>query len=115
MMIVKFFFISLTLFVAQSAYATAYYVDSENGNDSWTGIAPTLSGNSSVVGPWQTLGRLAAAPLLPTDVVYLACGGNWNETLRLNSSGSSGNPIIISAGPNNCDARPTIDGAMTIP
>lgn len=111
----RFIFISLTLFIAQSAYATAYYVDSEHGNDSWTGKTPTLSGNSSVVGPWQTLGRLAAAPLLPNDVVYLACGGNWNETLRLNSSGSSGNPIIISAGPNNCEARPTIDGAMTIP
>ncbi len=45
---VSIIFISLTLFIAQSAYATAYYVDSEHGNDSWTGKAPTLSGNSSV-------------------------------------------------------------------
>ena len=93
-MVIKvfFIFISLTLFIARSAYATAYYVDSEHGNDSWSGKMPTPSGSSSVDGPWQTLGRLATAPLLPNDVVYLACGGNWNETLRLTSSGTSGNP-----------------------
>lgn len=110
-----FVFISFMLFTAQPAYATAYYIDSELGNDSWSGKTPAPSGNPAMDGPWQTLGRLANISLSPNDIVYLACSANWNETLRVPSSGTSGNPIVVSAGPNHCDTRPAIDGVMTIP
>ncbi|PTQ81043.1 parallel beta-helix repeat protein [Nitrosospira multiformis] len=97
-----------------SVFATTYYINSELGDDSSTGKQPVASG-SSKDGPWQTLGRLASASLLPGDTVYLACGSVWNETLRIASSGTATAPVVISAGPGQCDVRPTIDGAVTIP
>lgn len=97
-----------------SVFATTYYINSEFGDDSSTGKQPVASG-SSKDGPWQTLGKLASTSLLPGDIVYLACGSVWNETLRIASSGTAAAPIVISAGPGQCDIRPTIDGAVTIP
>ena len=109
--IVVFFLVIAPRFV----YATTYYVDSERGNDQWSGKLSTAVGTPSTEGPWQTLGRLSTAALRPGDTVYLACGAMWNETLRIGSSGTSAAPIVISAGPNQCETAPTIDGAVTIP
>lgn len=98
-----------------SVFAATYYINSEIGNDSWSGKLAAAAGSPSTDGPWQTLSRLATAPLLPGDIVYLACGSLWNETLRISSSGTSDAPIVVSAGPNHCEAPPTVDGAVAIP
>ena len=108
------FLVALTT-VQQFAHATTYYIDSERGNDFWTGKLPAGASTASTEGPWQTLNRLATAPLLPGDNVYLACGSTWNETLRITSSGTNGAPIVISAGPNTCETPPAIEGAVAIP
>lgn len=52
---------------------------------------------------------------MPGDVVYLACEGVWNETLRVSSSGTAQAPIAIVGGPGPCSTAPLIDGAVTIP
>lgn len=101
--------------VQQLAHATSYYVNSEFGNDSWSGKSPVAAGNPSMDGPWQTLGRLSTISLNPGDTVQLACGSQWNETLRIASSGSNASPITISAGPGACEQPPLIDGAIALP
>lgn len=97
------------------SFAATYYINPERGDDRSTGNQPAASAGSAADGPWQTLGRLATAPLRPGDTVYLACGSVWNETLRIPSSGTRSAPIVISAGPDSCDSRPAIDGAMPVP
>ena len=95
------------------ALAATYFVNSNGGNDSYNGGAPAWTGGSN--GPWQTLAKLAAVTLAPNDTVYLACGGVWNETLRVPSSGATNVPITIAGGPGVCAASPLIDGAVPIP
>lgn len=96
------------------AWGATYFVNNNGGSDSYTGLAPAATGGTT--GPWQTMARLASATLAPGDTVYLACGGVWNETLRVPSSGATNVPITIGAGPGNCGTTPPlIDGAVTIP
>lgn len=96
-----------------TAHAATYYINPEGGNDGFTGTHPSASGGTT--GPWQTLGRLAAASLAPGDTVLLACGGVWDETLRISSSGNAQAPITIGAGPGTCGTPPAINGAIPIP
>lgn len=113
MIIIKKTFLLIALIIIQQcAFAATYYVDSEHGNDLWSGQQPAPMGTN---GPWQTLGRLAAAALLPGDTVYLGCGATWNETLRIGASGTRAAPIAIFAGPGTCETPPAIDGAVSIP
>lgn len=114
-LIKKIFTIVALVIIQQCAFAATYYVDSERGNDLWSGKLSLPTGSAQADGPWQTLGRLATTRILPGDIVYLACGATWNETLRIPSSGDSGSPIVISAGPGNCQTPPAIDGAVSIP
>lgn len=93
--------------------AATYFVNSNGGNDSYNGAAPAWTSGSN--GPWQTLAKLAAVTLAPNDTVYLACGGVWNETLKVPSSGATNVPITITAGPGYCTTPPLIDGAATVP
>ena len=90
-----------------------YYVNSSLGSDSYTGLAATVqTGNA---GPWKTLAKLALANLQPGDTVRLACGSEWNETLRLANSGSSVAAITVTSWPSACSNRPAITGSTTIP
>lgn len=90
-----------------------FYVDSQSGNDSHSGTAGSASGAG--MGPWRTMARLAAEPLLPGDTVRLACGSVWNETLRLSASGTPELPIVVTSASASCVARPTIDGSVELP
>jgi hypothetical protein len=108
------FALLLVLFAgAGRTAAVSYFVDPNRGNDAYSGTAAlAATGNA---GPWQTLSRLATASLLPGDVVYLACGAVWNETLRVSSSGTSLAPITVAGGPGSCVTAPLIDGAQAVP
>jgi parallel beta-helix repeat protein len=90
-----------------------YYVDSNAGNDANNGAAAVVG--AAGTGPWLTLARLMQAPLAPGDTVVLACGGVWNETLRLPASGSMSQPITVSAPAGGCSTAPAIDGSITLP
>lgn len=110
----KVFVIVALSIIQQYAYAATYYIDSELGNDSWSGMLPTKAVSPSTDGPWQSLNRLAAAALSPGDVVELQCGSKWIQTLRLKNSGTSDLPIIIRPTSSTCDAPPSIDGGQNI-
>ena len=99
--------------IAADASAAVYYVDSRIGNDANTGTAAAAGAGG--LGPWRTLARVAKAPLVPGDTVRLACGGVWDETLRLPSSGVPGKPIVVTAASASCPSMPMIDGAVSIP
>lgn len=51
------------------AGADEYFVDDQAGSDRANGTAA----------PWQTLARVARAPLKPGDVVRFRCGGTWGS------------------------------------
>ncbi len=109
----------LTCFAASvlavgEAGATDYHIDSRSGNDGWTGTrASHLAGTIS--GPWQTLGRIQEATLLPGDNVILSCGSSWSETLQLNASGSPTMPIKVIAGSAVCENPPLIAASIAVP
>lgn len=106
---------SLLLATPTAVLATpgrVFYVDSRIGNDASNGVSASVVAGS---GPWRTLGKVAAAGLLPGDTVLLACGGVWNETLRIGASGTAALPITIAAFPAGCSTQPRIDGNVTIP
>ncbi len=90
-----------------------YFVDSRNGNDTNDGLAE--SPGSGTRGPWRTLARLMSAPLGPGDSVQLACGSEWNETLRLPASGTAAQPLVVRLPAAGCTVRPVIDGSVTLP
>ncbi|MEO6825132.1 MAG: carbohydrate binding domain-containing protein [Nitrosospira sp.] len=98
--------------VQQCAYAITYYIDSELGNDSWSGKRPAAAASPSTDGPWQSLNRLAIAALSPGDVVELQCGSKWIQTLQLKSSGTPDLPITIRPTSSTCGIPPSIDGSQ---
>ncbi|MBA2658309.1 MAG: right-handed parallel beta-helix repeat-containing protein [Nitrosospira sp.] len=115
MVIIKKIFVILALsIIPQYAYATTYYIDSELGNDSWSGKLAVKAGGTSIDGPWQSLNRLANATLSPGDVIELQCGRKWMQTLRLKNSGTSGQPIIIRPASSTCEVPPRIDGSHSV-
>ena len=105
----------LTMSILTGARADVYFVDSELGDDRYTGLTTLPSIKPPLTGPWRTLARVAAAGLFAGDEVRLRCGQSWAETLRLNQSGSSAHPIIISTFPESCSNQPLITGTTAIP
>lgn len=105
--------IILIALLATAAQAETYYVDATLGKDTHDGKSATVSGTT--IGPWQTLGKISSAFLLPGDKVLLKCGEVWRESLRINSSGIPGMPITIGTYPETCGAKPVIDGSTPIP
>ncbi len=101
-------------FACQYALAATYYIDSELGDDRWSGKSSARAGGASPEGPWQSLNRLAAAQLSPGDVVELQCGSKWAQTLRLKTSGTTDNRITIRSASSGCAKPPTIDGSQRI-
>ena len=105
----------IALSTLQVANASTYYVDSNFGNDNWSGNQPSQVGSPATDGPWQSLARVSAKVLAPGDSVLLKCGGIWNETLTLKNSGTATNFISIGAYPRGCTDKPIISGATAIP
>jgi len=78
-----------------------YYVDPSSGNDANAGTSATSA--------WRSVTRVGKATLAAGDSVVLKRGGIWyGQTLTVNSSGQSGNPIIIGA--YGTGAAPILDG-----
>ncbi len=103
-----FFFLVLpvtggALFFSQPAYATSYYVDNLQGNDSNVGDKRN---------PWKTIAKVNNTSFNPGDKIYLAKDRTWNETLVISSSGTAGNPIQFSS--YGTGALPVIDGSDSL-
>ncbi len=104
-----FFLIAIS---TSSTFAATYYIDSKIGNDIYTGTSPVTAPTS--VGPWRTLEKANKTNFVPGDIIRLACGSVWNETLKINSSGTLTQPITINANPLGCANPPLIDGSFII-
>lgn len=103
-----------TLF-ANFASAATYYVDSAYGNDTWTGRQSATVGSPATDGPWLTLAKVSVASLLPGDTVLLKCGGTWNQTLSIKTSGAASKPITYGVYPTPCATPPQVNGSTPIP
>jgi parallel beta-helix repeat protein len=90
-----------------------FFVDSAAGDDRLDGRAakPGATGK----GPWRTLARVMQSDLAAGDLLLLACGGQWRETLRLPASGTPGRPVVVSSPAAGCGSTPpTIDGSVAL-
>lgn len=93
------------------AGGTVYHVDSANGSDANDGLAAVATGGS---GPWKTLARVMQGGLAAGDIVELACGSVWHETLRLPVDGNAGQPVLVRQPTAGCTTAPTIDGGVSL-
>ncbi|MBB6462331.1 right-handed parallel beta-helix repeat-containing protein [Flammeovirga kamogawensis] len=77
----------LCLLTTISGFASDYYVDAINGNDSNNGISENTA--------WKTLDKVNALTLKAGDALYFKAGVEIYGTLKPKGSGNSENPIII--------------------
>lgn len=85
---------------AESPSGRNFYVDPD-GRDGADGRSPWTA--------WATLARAGSADLRPGDIVNLKRGAVFAEELRIPSSGTERNPIVITS--YGSGARPVILGA----
>jgi hypothetical protein len=80
----------LVLFIVNANFVRAqntYFIDSVLGNDSNNGL--------SADSPWKSHTMVESAPLQPGDTVYFARGSVWTGGIQIDSSGSDGQPIVL--------------------
>ena len=99
------FFLLLFSIVAQRVIANNYYV-SATGNDLADGLTPSA--------PWRTIDKVNTAfSSFPVgSTVFFNRGDTFYGTLKITKSGTSGNPITISA--YGTGSKPIITGFTTI-
>lgn len=78
----------------------SYYVDSENGDDSFDGL--------SEAAPWKSLNKVSSVTFQPGDSILFKAGGSWAGSLTLHGSGAPGNPITL--GKYGEGSRPLLHG-----
>lgn len=83
------FFISFT----GITYATTYYVDFRNGNDSYNGTATSPQGGNS--GPWKSLNKVNNTNFAPGDSILFRRGMEWSGTLIPRNGGVAGKVYTI--------------------
>ena len=81
-----------------------YYVSSSEGDDGNNGTSPETA--------WETLNKVNISSFFAGDTILFKKGDNWEGTLTIPSSGSSGNPIVF--GSYSTGAKPQIYGSDTI-
>lgn len=92
--------ITMIVFVAASANAATYYLDSQHGADSAQGTSPSHA--------WRSLKKVNLTHFHPGDHILLHCGSRWSGELKLSSSGAEDSPIVIDWYGNG--PMPRIDG-----
>ena len=66
---------------------TAYYLDSEHGNDTGDGRSPKTA--------WRSLAKVNSGEFAPGDKILLRAGGQWRGILAPGGSGSEKSPITL--------------------
>lgn len=69
--------------------ASAFYIDSENGNDDNEGTSPES--------PWKSADKLNSSEFIPGDKILFKCGQTFNGTFIMSSSGTESEPITYSS------------------
>ena len=99
------------LMAAIPTFAATYYVDSQLGIDSSTGLSPISNGSD---GPWRTVSKVNQVAFQPGDVVLFRCGQTWSESLEPSVSGAVGRKIRFGSQPASCVDKPSITGFSNI-
>jgi len=89
---------------------TSYYVDANQGSDSYSGRLAEPDANQTD-GPLRTI-KTAYDRLLPGDTLYIK-KGVYRETITLHKSASQSSPIVIQAFPGD-EGQVVINGAARI-
>ncbi len=84
-------------------FSTHYYVSAAGAD----GNSGTSTGS-----PWQHISKVNSSSFVAGDTISFRCGDTWNEQLKLPSSGSSGNAIVINS--YNSGNKPIISGFTSI-
>ncbi|MFD0696778.1 Ig-like domain-containing protein [Paenibacillus sp. GCM10027628] len=82
------------------AAGTTYYIDSVNGNDSYSGSSESQA--------WQTLNKVNGTTFQPGDRILFKAGSVWTGQLWPKGSGADGKPIVIDR--YGTGGRPIIHG-----
>lgn len=85
-------------------WATTYYVDATNGNDSNPG--------TSEAAPWKTIAKVNNSNFQPGDFILFKRGEIWREQLNVPSSGAEGRPITFGA--YGSGDKPIISGRSAV-
>jgi len=79
--------ILICLFLSTQISATTYFIDSQNGNDNYSGVLP----NSA----WKSLDKINGFTFQPGDSILFRSNSVWNGRLWPKGSGIEGTPILI--------------------
>lgn len=82
------FFGILILGMCVGVWSAEYYVDVQDGRDTFSGMSPQEA--------WQTVSRVNRASLQPGDTVRFRCGQMWRESIRC-QSGAENQPITYTS------------------
>jgi len=94
-----------TMAVSRSAFAADYYVDSNAGNDAFTGTTPWR--------PWRTLSRVNHYKFQPGDIIHLGRGSMWREVLTPQGANDA-NFRGVTFEPYGTGANPVINGSDAV-
>ena len=100
-MLIIMFVVSAILVIYPGAWATTYYVDATNGDDSNQGTSEDA--------PWKSMSKVNSSSFQSGNFILFKRGETWREMLVVPSSGSAEKHITIGAyGTGN---RPIIKGS----
>lgn len=97
--------------VYQTGGANHYYVDSVNGNDTFSGNYPTFTSGSN--GPWASLSKITGRTFSPGDSIFFKCNGSWRGQLTIPSGGNATSRVYY--GSYGTGSSPIIYGSTNIP
>jgi len=89
------------IFVCSVSWATTYYVDDTDGNDSYSGLYRDFQGGNN--GPWRTIGRCTST-IKAGDTCNIQAG-IYNESVYETTSGQNGSPITYEGNNQNAVIR----------
>ncbi|MDN3666948.1 DNRLRE domain-containing protein [Algibacter miyuki] len=87
-----------------NVYATDYYIDATNGDDSNNGTSASTA--------WETLAKVNTTIFQPGDAILFKAGESWYGTIKPQGSGAVNNPIVM--GKYGSGANPAIHGDGTV-
>jgi parallel beta-helix repeat protein len=100
--------------IALPSHATSYYFSSVDGDDRYPNSSTVVKNSwySRVSGPWKSLAKLSSVTLKTGDIIYLACGSVWRETLILNGATTAAlSNVAVKSNPASCTNKPSIRGS----
>lgn len=86
--LLKTFIIIVFSWITSLSQSKEYFVDSQVGDDSFTGLTQEK--------PWKTLDKINGTTFYPGDKILFKADCKWEGVLFPKGSGSSSNPIVIS-------------------